>query len=482
MLSLDALPPDILLQVVPFLTLLDVISLSMVNKSLYALSQEHSFWLDPLRVARLSVPLACPTTDDLAAYATGRLKQLALHSIRLARNWGQPVPQIAGPVQTFACGVHNSILCCLPGTDAILLHSLAEGTMLCVDVKTGLSSNCLYVGRILDMSSPLEERGRWMLAILLDQQVVVVAVAVDPAVSIEVTFRHAFEPGYSHSGIFMTESVVGFARAQWSSGGIEIQSFNILNPGISTTIFTDRLRDGVWGSTVIGDTVYFIFLLTEQAFVYACPPGLLAYAAPSPDMDFTLRRSHVARIPAPLGCDGVRGQPFDYCVLSSEPTRGRNTISVVRRLGPGAPSALEITFWPRPDTGKLRPAQTVSVPGVLRQANTAWELLIIANSGLAVVLVIRPPEPPVRPSTPPSPSLASSDSESESETPEPPPPPPPKLMMVRCDPHSGALSLHELATPAAAPPSAICALALDDHRGLVILVTANNVLHYVPYA
>jgi hypothetical protein len=141
-----------------------------VSRLFYALSQEHSFWLDALRAFRLYQPLACPSADDLAKHTADSLKQLALHSLRLARNWREPVPQITGPVRKFQCGVHNSILYCLPGTDAIVLHSLAQGTIMCSDVNTGSSSAPVYVGRITDISSPLEEPGRWTVAALIDSE------------------------------------------------------------------------------------------------------------------------------------------------------------------------------------------------------------------------------------------------------------------------------------------------------------------------
>ncbi|KAJ7496733.1 hypothetical protein FB451DRAFT_202046 [Mycena latifolia] len=478
MLSLNALPPDILLQIVPFLTLPDVVSLSIVSKALQALSKEHSFWLDPLRTTRLSLPLACPSGDDLALYTTDGLKQLALHSIRLARNWRKPVPQIAGPVRTFQCGVHNSIVFNLSGTHAILLHSLVHGTMVCCDTSTGLSSAPVYVGRIIDMSSPLEQRGTWTVAALVnDDELIVLTVTLHPVASVDIIFRRGLEPGHINSAVFMTDAVVGVARVQ--SAGMEVQSFNILQPDISTTIITDRPRADILGSTVIDDTVYFISLQFTQAFVYACPRRLLAYAPPSPDIDYSIRRSHVARIPRPLSDPDRLDRPLsfmDYCVLPTEPARGRNTISVVKTFTTSAnpqtllPHSLEITFWPRPEAGAaLRPAQTVSVPGSLStQSGTAWELLIIANSGLAVAFVVDPEPRPV----------------SELLDPNPQPPPlPPKLMMAKVDPLGGAVSLHELQLPEPElAPKTICELALDDHLGYVIVVTTDNVLHCVPYA
>ncbi|KAF7374783.1 F-box domain-containing protein [Mycena sanguinolenta] len=506
---------DIFFLIVPSLSLQDVVSLSMVNKSLYGLSEEHSYWLEPLRTARILHPIPCATFDDLTARTTKNLKQLALHTIRLARAWRQPLPQISGPIQTFRCGAHNNILYCLPGTDAIVLYSFALGTVICVDVKTGASSTPVFVGhRIFDISSPLEEPTRFSVGVLVEERAgtmsIVVLRAANQPLTADIVLRHELDPGYTYTGIFMTSSVVGVARAQ-RGGIIEVLSFNLANPKISTLILTDRPRTPVLGSTVVGETVFFIVPQGTDAFVYVCPPRLLANFMPSPETDYSIQRSHVARIPRPPDFELQLPSPsdlsprrpitrLDYCVLSTEPNHGRNTISVARNVttsasGAQIPHSLEITFWPRPasapvlsssagsqanwekeraDARRMQPSQTIWIPGSLsNQPGTAWELLVIANSGLAVVLVIDPP---------PDPDVAADA-----------PAPPPKLMMARYDPALHTVSLHELCIPAGTgdpePNSdlhldtrGIYALAFDDHRGYVIVVTVHSVLHYIPYA
>jgi hypothetical protein len=182
--------------------------------------------------------------DDLTVRSTSDLKQLALRSVRLARNWSQPLPQITGPTQTFSCGVHNDILFCLPGTDAIVLYSLQEGSIICANVKTGESSAPVFVNRILDMSSPLEEPTSFSVSLLADDDgdmsIVVLKALIHPVVTLETVFTHELSDGYMYSGMFMTPSVVGVARAM-EIGTIEVQSFNLLNPKLSTVIVTDRV-------------------------------------------------------------------------------------------------------------------------------------------------------------------------------------------------------------------------------------------------
>ncbi|KAF7362395.1 F-box domain-containing protein [Mycena venus] len=504
MLSLDVLPADILLRIAAALSLQDAISLSMVNQAFYTLSQEHSFWLEPLRTTRIIQPIPCATTDDLTTRTTQNLKQLALHTLRLARNWRQPLPQITGPIKTFHCGVHNNILYCLPGTDAIVLYSLIQGTVICADVKTGATSTPMFVGRIFDMSSPLEELTSFTVAALVEDErrvmaIVVLTATIHPAVATRVVFTCDLDGGYVYNGIFMTSSVVGVARGM-RGGTIEVQSFNLLRRELSTIVVTDRPPQAqALGSTVIGDTVYFIILQSKDAFVEATSHA----SPPPPNADADALPPALTRL--------------DYCVLSTEPNHGRNTISVARNvttdpLGRHTGHSLEITFWPRPspsgseDAGegdewerkrereraegrKMQPAQTICIPGSLsNQPGTAWELLVIANSGLEVVLVVDPPSD-VADAGPPANGDGDGDGE-ELEIGRPPTrPPAPKLLMARYDPLLHSVSLHELQIPLdkeepnlSLDTRGICALALDDHRGYVIVVTVHNVLHYIPYA
>jgi hypothetical protein len=217
-----------------------------VGKIFYALSQEHSFWLEPLRTARISQSIPCATMDDLTARATEDLKQLALHTVRLDRNWSSPLPQIAGPIKKFRCDRHNSILNNLPGTDLIVLYSMHQGTIICVDGKTDASSEPMFVGRIIDMTSSSEDLTGFTLAALVDDEarsmhtIIVLRATIHPAAATSVVFQRDLDPHYIYSGIFMTSSVVGVVRTL-RDASIEAQSFNLLNPKLSTIIVTDQV-------------------------------------------------------------------------------------------------------------------------------------------------------------------------------------------------------------------------------------------------
>jgi hypothetical protein len=107
------------------------------------------------------------------------------------------------------------------------------------------------------MSSPLEERTSFTVAALVDgvvsgvHTIVVLRATIHPAVATSVVFKRDLDPGYIYYGIFMTggragshagynSPVVGLARAP-RGGSIEVQSFNLLNPKLSTIIVTDRV-------------------------------------------------------------------------------------------------------------------------------------------------------------------------------------------------------------------------------------------------
>lgn len=172
MLSFDLLPSDALLQVVAFLNLRDALSLSMVglcavpallthtpckvSKLFHSLTQEHGFWLGPLLNTRPSQPLPCPSNEDFAVHSAVSLRRLAIHTLRLDRNWACALPCITGPIRTFPCGDHDSILFCLPGIDLIVMYSPTDHTIICCNLENGISTAPTYVGRIHDKTPPIE--------------------------------------------------------------------------------------------------------------------------------------------------------------------------------------------------------------------------------------------------------------------------------------------------------------------------------------
>ncbi|KAJ7642903.1 hypothetical protein B0H17DRAFT_1216273 [Mycena rosella] len=464
---MQSLPSDVILQITSFLSLADVVSLSLVSKSYYALAAEHSFWLQPLRAARLKQPLACPALDDLSEHTPASLKQLALHALRLAHNWRQPTARVRGPVCSLPCGAHTRILCVLAGARAAVLYSTSEETAMCCDLSAGRASAPVFVGQIVDVAPPLEEPGGWTLAALLASQEIVVFTARVHPLSLQVVCTRALEPGYTHSNIFLPDAaVVGVVRAPAAGDGLQLHSYNMADPEITATVQTDCPAGGVVATAVGDDAVHLFVLQNVQAPVYACPRALLAYACPAPRADYTLRRSHVARIPRPPS-DAASGS---YAGENHRVLCGAAPISVAQRftLVPivdswrFGPHSVALTFWPRPSqvNAALHPAHTVAVLGTLVR-----ELVAAAPSGRAAVLVVAP--------------LAEEEDDDEEDEDEDADAAP-VLMLVQADADAEPVQLQ---VPAALDLLRICALALDDHIGCVFVVTDDDeCMHCIPYA
>ncbi|KAF7296018.1 F-box domain-containing protein [Mycena kentingensis (nom. inval.)] len=286
--------------------------------------------------------------------------------------------------------------------------------------------------------------------------------------------------------------------------GIELQTFSLANPDVFTVVATDCPTNRTLGSAVVNDAVFIISTQGREAAVYACPRHLMAgyrhcFEADEVDdttEDLFLQRSHVGRIPRPDVVSTAKLTRWnDHCVLSTEPNHGRSTISVARGYTAQSDDvvrALEITFWPRPQNGMpppsdagsrtycewerelhraMLPAATTTVEGSLTfQEDSAWELLVIANSGLAVVLLVDPPPPESEP-------LVTPESTGEDNTPHQLPP---KLLLVRFNPITNAITQHELCIPEGIgegdhelTTGIISSLAVDDHRGVILVVTTS---------
>ncbi|KAJ7496775.1 hypothetical protein FB451DRAFT_1208744 [Mycena latifolia] len=113
---------------------------SQVSRTFRNLSTDRTFWMVALKtspsIRSASNPLS---TDDLSAMDLPALKQLALHSVRLERNWTLANPRILGEVRNWKLG-DNSVLATnhlfqFPGSELFIFYS---GKLLkCFDFTTG---------------------------------------------------------------------------------------------------------------------------------------------------------------------------------------------------------------------------------------------------------------------------------------------------------------------------------------------------------
>ncbi|CAK5281713.1 unnamed protein product [Mycena citricolor] len=451
--SLHALPSDVVLQILVYLDVLSLVALSCVDTRLKALSQEHSFWFRPLAEAHRVRPLACPAADDLSLRTAAELRRLALHSLRLERNWSTSFPSVAKPVKTLALTNHDEMMLNIPGTNLIVLEDWEEATLVCMDVETGEQSDAVRIGAIYDMSSPVEDKASCAMS----------ALSVMSGNQLRASSFPCYKPAVAHGSVRRG----GSPNGGQITGDTDIQSVFQRNAWFFVLIRAKPAVE-IMGSVVFDRTIYLVVLVGTNAFVYACPEKLLAIGSPSADIDYTIRRSHVARVALSFPTDITR-VCFPRSVLSSEPRSGRSFISVTdvhARRGATTDRSLEVTFWRRPwsesddESAQHRlvlPVKTVVVEGKLTEHPASHaEPLIIANSGLTVLLLVEVPE---------------ADS--------------PKMLLIRYDPAEKTASTHELrfdASESGLDLKAVRGITLDDHIGVVMAVTEDKRLHVIPYA
>ncbi|KAJ7736861.1 hypothetical protein B0H16DRAFT_110238 [Mycena metata] len=476
MVSFNTLPADITLQIVPYLNLRDLVALSMVTKSLRKLSDEHAFWYAPLCNTRLTQPIPGPSTTNLADISALSLKNLALHFLRLNRNWSQPYPRITGTPTALHVGSHTTILFCLPGTSTMVLYSLEDRTVRCVDAQLGNMSEPLAVGRVADVGALLEQEGGVRVPLVINNEggptVIVLHAATTPQPTVSLAWRRDLNnEGRILGGVFMTASIVGVPWVH-TGGSIEVHAFNLKDPELETVIVTDQPYNDSFSmrvdALVVGDTVYLVILHPSTAFVYACPPRLLPH--PTSDgpgaIDYTVQRSHVARIPQ-SGSQGPTTR-INGGFLSTSPTwSGARAVSVVYAYADAGPPhhKVEVTFWARPNPSAdsavererataraLHPTHTLAVPGTvhMRTGQFRNQIIAAAESGRAAVVCVDPCPPPPAPEVEGEEELEASDTqEVNRETPSEGHVP--KLMLVRYDADAAngaeAGTIHELQIP-----------------------------------
>src|SRR6266540_3450619 len=78
---------------------------SQVCKQMYSLSTHRSFWIYGLRNESLVRPIACASYEDLTTHDLQSLRRIALHTLRLQKNWASETPQILCPIRKVALGL-----------------------------------------------------------------------------------------------------------------------------------------------------------------------------------------------------------------------------------------------------------------------------------------------------------------------------------------------------------------------------------------
>lgn len=137
---------------------------------MYKLQQDHrSFWITVLHNERLIRPIACPFHEDLSRHDLRSLKQFALHSLRLQRNWCLPRPRIIGPIKAVSLGLPLlDVIFQVPGTELYLFHSRTTGTLEVWDIGLGkrVTQQEYVSSRIADVSPGEDLLGTFSMGLL----------------------------------------------------------------------------------------------------------------------------------------------------------------------------------------------------------------------------------------------------------------------------------------------------------------------------
>jgi len=122
-------------------------------------------------------------------------------------------------------------------------------------------------------------------------------------------------------------------------------------------------------------------------------------------------------------------------------------------------SSMQIRFWGKPSRLDLRagfhylaPKRVVNIPGCLQDSpGSAWQLMLIPHSGRKVMIVMR--------------SMSNIN-----------------LILVHGDCEPGEEPVNTMVLPDLIDLRDVYGLSLDDHRGVITLLSANGCLFAIPYA
>ncbi|KAJ7072862.1 hypothetical protein C8F01DRAFT_1105510 [Mycena amicta] len=172
---LSDLPPEIILELVTHLPLRDVLSLLSTCRPFHALTNDRSLWISVLNTARLSTPLACPPHTVLSRpiYTLSRLKEIALHNLKLEASWRRERPSPSRPTLTTNFSEPLDIIFNVQGTDIILLNFTESMEVVCWDKKAAKAFPFPAIptgGSVGDVAAPCDSDGASTIAFITHQR------------------------------------------------------------------------------------------------------------------------------------------------------------------------------------------------------------------------------------------------------------------------------------------------------------------------
>ncbi|KAJ6495669.1 hypothetical protein C8R47DRAFT_1265109 [Mycena vitilis] len=479
---------DIWLYILSLLPIKDAVSVTLVSRELQSMTLEKTLWLRLLQTARTTKPLPCPDDDDLSERKTSDLKRLILHALRLERNWASSTPEIFGPIKKVSIQAHR-IIHCIPGTPLLVVHSEDDGRVTCYNVDDELATPpSVYIGRsVFHFSLAFGYDKTYSIACVvtddleehyvnLTSYLVVLTIQTSSlSPTIAISFRRELERGYKFSHLFINTQIVGLLRVH-DMQLLEIVAFSRTTRA-SRVIHTDTAYDETRLCSFLDHSLYVVKHRSHASSnVYICPSSLLPYED-STEGEIHLREKlqwddHGIRSWGALDAT-YSGQEIWFEVvdaLTARPVRGGSALTTIHYLNVDEepiPRTINIRFWSFAETEdcdhdipvsrRLFPAHSMMITSVNIVAS-AFSLgrprNLIDNSDVSVLL------------------LVSDDDNPDSLC----------LILVQFDPSTFSSTSHRLEMPVDLDLTIIADIALDDHRGKVMLLDTNGFLHIASYA
>ncbi|KAJ7188817.1 hypothetical protein C8R46DRAFT_1055849 [Mycena filopes] len=469
------LPSDVVFYILSKMRLEDAWSLTAVSRTFQELTTDRGFWLTALRrnpaMRSVSNPL---TLRDLDLQT---LKQLALHSIKLDRNWSLPHPKIVGEVRKWNLGdrsiLETNHLFLFPGSELFIFHSSKH--LKCFNYGTGEFTTILDLDAYVRSASydflpdksvilGLALRGGSRFNVPMLQYIKIELHASRSHVSAELLLQPTPSRDSDCQKPFVSSRIVG--AVQTRCGGTEILAYDLLSGG-AATIVTD-----IPNNVRISLLDFFLCLISAQyaisrrldfsfyeenlylladdgpkALIYCCPRQSLPYGRSSANASM-LTFGDMVPVSIPTKIWKRRG------AVCSQMLRDAHFVKIHDSLGvPLSKFVTTFRFWQRADRDpNLEPPifHEITVPGMCSGELT----MQMALTGYHVVASLLDPR------------QAGCN-----------------LILVRFNPDFNSCSSHELEVPTGVgvdgPPPNV--LAVDDHRGIVWLVDRGDLLA-IPYA
>ncbi|KAF8150521.1 hypothetical protein K438DRAFT_438966 [Mycena galopus ATCC 62051] len=458
-ISLSALPADIILEVVSLLELPDPVSLLLTCRSLSSLSRQRIFWISVLEATRNKSPLACPPYTDLSQFTLEALKGLAFSWQKLQENWNLPSPTTMWPVTSTRLSGCAEILANVQGTDILVLY-MSE-SLFCWDAKLEILLPFPPIVDCRSISSFLHTPGVCTVAFLTEhssqiahRHVLTVKHEDSKAISFTDEFSELLITDSDFESIFVTEDVVGVIVAMEGSQDSSIT--------VSAIRGDDRLVDST--RTINLHRTLFLDRDLIDCFTYQGHLYVLL------DDGLSVQIQHISRQSLRSGCCEETGRynvvygrelfTVGFCSMTpSTPFYGISAV-FVRLDGDinDTSSFTSFTFLTNtlthaPSDGVSSPLAFTSpivteyVPGTLRDPGLVW----LDHSGLNLAAVLQ--------------------SQSES----------PRLVLVRYHPKTQSTSTHALIVPSFIDLDELDGVCVDETAGAVRLMDREGLFSNMLY-